>query len=118
MLDYFYKEQRTLVDFRRGPLGPHFDVFSRRLKESGYSSHAGLDILRQCCQFNAFLIEKGISHARAITPTLADSFVAAYLAHIQSPAGLYVAQLSARRALKHLLNYLITVGAIKPPVVK
>ena len=60
MLEYFYKEQRTLTDFRRGPLGPHFDGFSRRLKESGYSSSAGLDILRQCCQFNVFLIEKDI----------------------------------------------------------
>jgi integrase/recombinase XerD len=118
MLEYFYKEQRTLADFRRGPLGPHFDGFSRRLKESGYSSSAGLDILRQCCQFNVFLIEKGISHARAITPTFADSFVAAYLAHIQSPDGFYIANLSARRALKHLFNYLIMVGAIKRPVVK
>ena len=48
MLEYFYKEQRTLADFRRGPLGPHFDGFARRLKEAGYSSHAGQDILRQC----------------------------------------------------------------------
>ena len=25
MLEFWYKEKRTLVDFRRGPLGPYFD---------------------------------------------------------------------------------------------
>jgi integrase/recombinase XerD len=118
MLEYFYKEQRTLVDFRRGPLGSHFDGFARRLKEAGYSSQAARDILRQCCQFNIFLIEKGVSRVREITPALADSFVAAYLAHIQSLESFYIAQLDARRALKHLFNYLTAVGAMKAPVVK
>lgn len=27
MLEYWYKEKRTPVDFRRGPLGAHFDGF-------------------------------------------------------------------------------------------
>ena len=30
MLEYWYKERRTLVDFRRGPLGPYFDGLSAR----------------------------------------------------------------------------------------
>ncbi|MGO8927925.1 MAG: hypothetical protein ACLQU3_13695 [Limisphaerales bacterium] len=37
MLEYWYKEKRTLVDFRRGPLGPHFDGFAAYLKAKGYS---------------------------------------------------------------------------------
>ena len=39
MLEYWYKERRTLVDFRRGPLGPYFDGFAARLKERGYTKH-------------------------------------------------------------------------------
>jgi hypothetical protein len=37
MLEYRYKEKRTLVDFRRGPLGPHFNGFAAYLKAKGYS---------------------------------------------------------------------------------
>jgi len=36
MLEYWYKERRTMVDFRRGPLGPYFDGFAAHLKEEGY----------------------------------------------------------------------------------
>jgi hypothetical protein len=31
-LEYWFKERRTLNDFRRGPLGPHFDGFAAYLK--------------------------------------------------------------------------------------
>jgi len=27
-LEYWFKERRTFIDFRRGPLGPHFDGFA------------------------------------------------------------------------------------------
>lgn len=118
MLEYFYKEKRTLVDFRRGPLGPLFDGLARHLKESGYSFHTCQSTLGQCCGFNAFLIEKGITRARAITPALADAFLAAYVAHIQSPDGLYIATHSVRRSLKLLSNYLVATGVVRPAVVK
>jgi len=32
MLEFWYKEKRTLVDFRRGPLSPYFDGFAAYLK--------------------------------------------------------------------------------------
>jgi integrase/recombinase XerD len=118
MLEYFYKEKRTLVDFRRGPLGPLFDGFARHLKESGYSQHTCQGTLGQCCVFNAFLIEKGITRARAITPALADTFVAGYVVHIQSPDGLYCATHMVRRSLRLLFEYLTATGIVKPVVVK
>ena len=31
MLEHYYKERRSLVDFRRGPLGPYFDGFAAYL---------------------------------------------------------------------------------------
>jgi hypothetical protein len=34
-----------LTDFRRGPLGSHFDGFARYLKSKGYSKRQGSDIL-------------------------------------------------------------------------
>ena len=52
MLEHWYKEKRTLVDFRRGPLGPHFDGFAAYLQAKGYAHHTGCELLAKCCQFN------------------------------------------------------------------
>ena len=57
MLEYWYKERRTLVDFRRGPLGPYFDGLAAHLKEKGYSYRQGSGILGNSCLFNHFLID-------------------------------------------------------------
>ena len=61
MLEHWYKEKRTLIDFRRGPLGPHFDGFAAYLKAKKYSHDFGRSVLGKCCQFNWFLIERGIT---------------------------------------------------------
>ena len=61
MLEYWYKERRTLVDFRRGPLGPYFDGFAAHLKKQGYTRHTGQTILGRCCVFNSFLMAIPIS---------------------------------------------------------
>jgi len=118
MLEYFYKEKRTLVDFRRGPLGPFFDGFAAQLKKAGYCQHTCQNALGQCCTYNAFLIEKGITRARSITSALAETFVAEYVAHIKSPDGLFVATRNLRRSLRLLSAYLIATGTIKPVIVK
>ena len=47
MLEYWYKEKRTLVDFRRGPLGPHFDGFAARLKAEDYSPDGAKTVLNK-----------------------------------------------------------------------
>jgi hypothetical protein len=68
MLEHRYKEKRTLVDFRRGPLGPHFDGFAAYLKAKKYSHDFGKSVLGKCCQFNWFLIERGITSLLCSSP--------------------------------------------------
>lgn len=114
MLEYWFKEKRTLVDFRRGPIGPYFDRFAAHLKDRGYSADSATQILGKCCQFNAFLIEKRSAHCRQITETLVEDFLDLYLLHTRT-ACLYSPRGEARRALKRLLEYLIQIKVFRPP---
>ena len=59
-------DTRTLVDFRRGPLGPHFDEFAAYPKTKKYSHDFCRSVFGKCCQFNWFLIERGIVSAKEI----------------------------------------------------
>ena len=68
MLEYWYKERRTLVDFRRGPLGPYFDGFAARLKERKYTKRYAMSVLGNCCLFNSYLIDQGITKTKDIAP--------------------------------------------------
>lgn len=111
MLEYFYKSRRTLVHFRRGPLGPFLDGFAASLKKQGFSSHHACHILGKCCQFNDFLIERGITFGPKIQ-TAIEPFVQAYLAHFRT-TGRYFGDSIVRLAHRHLFKYLIEVGAIK-----
>lgn len=115
MLEQWYKEKRTLADFRRGPLGPCFDGFAAHLKTKGYSHSSGRVILGKCCQFNTFLIERGISSATELSESFIDSFLEAYHAHIHATGSLYSPAAATRLALKHLFAYLIEVKAFTPP---
>lgn len=115
MLEYWYKEKRTLVDFRRGPLGPHFDGFATYLKSKGYSHSVGTGVLGKCCQFNAFLIDQGISDCAKLSQALADSFLDAYYAPVRAIGSRYTPKDEARRALKHLFAYLAEAKVWRPP---
>jgi site-specific recombinase XerD len=116
MLEYWYKEKRTLVDFRRGPLGEYFDGFAAHLKAKGYSYHFTRGILGKCCQFNAFLIEQGILHAAEISKSLIDAFLKIYHAPMLAVSARYSPKIDAQHALKyHLFAYLVSVKALAPP---
>lgn len=117
MLEYYYKERRTLVDFRRGPVGPYFDGFAAHLKESGYSRSRAKEILGRCCLFNTFLIEQGIPTCQAVTPSLIEPFLAVYLPDFRSTSR-YCARTNTRCALKHLFAYLVGAGVLHPVVPK
>jgi hypothetical protein len=80
MLENWYKEKRSILDFRRGPLGPHFDGFSDYLKERGYTIAYGKKLLGTCCQFNAYLIERGISHCSKLSEAMTEPFLKAFVA--------------------------------------
>jgi len=115
MLEYWYKEKRTLVDFRRGPLGPHFDGFAAYLKSKGYSRRWGQGVLGKCCQFNAFLIERGICTCAGLSDALIDSFFEAFYAPVRATASKYSPQNEGRCSLKLLFSYLAQTKVFIPP---
>jgi site-specific recombinase XerD len=113
MLEHWYKEKRTLVDFRRGPLGPHFDGFASYLKAKGYSRDWGREVLSKCCQFNAFLIERGIATCEQVTDLLIDPFLEVYLVNTRTAGTYYSPRNVARGVLKLLFRYLVEAKAVK-----
>jgi integrase/recombinase XerD len=113
-LEHWFKERRTLVDFRRGPLGSHFDGFAAYLKAEGYSRHRGLQILGKCCQFNAFLIDRDFTRCEELSESLIDSFLDVSLENIRTTAASYSPRANARAALKRLFLYLVETKAIEP----
>jgi len=115
MLEYWYKEKRTMVDFRRGPLGPQFDGLAAHLKTCGYTSSTAKAILGKSCLFNNFLIEQNITRIADLSESLAEEFIAIYTADVRTVSRAYVPGDDARLALKHLFNYLIKTGAWTPP---
>lgn len=118
MLEYWYKERRTLVDFRRGPLGPYMDGLAARLKERGYSKGLAGPVLGHCCLFNSFLVDLGITRSREITQAHVEAFIDAYLADFRTTSKLYVGRGTVRGHLKHLLSYLVDEGGMKQPAPK
>jgi integrase/recombinase XerD len=115
MLEFFYREKRTLVDFRRGPLGPHFDDFAAFLKAKGYSNRWARGVLGKCCQFNSFLIDRGITTCDELSESLIDPFLELYLVNSRTVGAFYSPRATARGVLKRLFSYLIETGALKPP---
>src|SRR5262245_26341336 len=115
MLEHWYKEKRTLVDFRRGPLGAHFDAFAAYLKAKGYSRDWGKGILSRCCEFNAFLIERGITACGQVSDSLIEPFLEVYLVNTRTAGTYYSPKIVARGVLKLLFRYLVEIKAVKPP---
>lgn len=115
MLEFWFKDKRTLVDFRRGLLGSHFDGFAAYLQAKGYAHHTGCGLLAKCCQFNGFLMEQRVLSCEQLGETQVEAFLRAYFAHLPNSAGGYSPSQTARRALKHLFDYLIQIKVLVPP---
>jgi integrase/recombinase XerD len=114
MLEYWYKERRTLADFRRGPLGPHMDGFAAHLKRMGYSSGGGVALLGKCCLFNSFLIEKGVADCEEINDSLISGFLDSYLENYRSLKPCNCTKRSeTEHAVRRLLSYLRETGFMK-----
>jgi hypothetical protein len=114
-LEYWFRERRTIVDFRRGPLGPHFDGFAAYLKAKGYSQNWGSRTLAKCCLFNAFLIDQDITKCEELSESLIDSFLDVYFEHFRTTGAYYARRTNARGMLKRLFVYLIETQAFEPP---
>ena len=114
MLDYWYKDRRTLVDFRRGPLGPHFDGFAAHLKANGYSTSNAKYILGRSCLFNAFLIDRGVPECSSIDEATVHAFIDAHLSGVRTTSETYRPRYVARCLLRHLLTYLREQRIIPP----
>ena len=115
MLEFWYREKRTLLDFRRGPLGPHFDGLAAQLRTEGYSSTWARVVLGKSCLFNSFLIDHKIDRVADLSQSLADAFLAYHRAGARVRSHLYAPGAAAHAAIKHLFNYLITSGVWAPP---
>ncbi len=113
MLEYYYKERRSLVDFRRGPIGPYFDEFAAHLKENGYARIYVKTILGRCCLLNTYLIDQGITTCQRVTPSLIESFLNVYLPKLPNFSR-QLARLGARCSVKHLSAYMVGIGAFPP----
>jgi integrase/recombinase XerD len=113
MLEYWFKERRTMVDFRRGPLGPYFDGLAARLKERGYSHTYGCHVLAKCCLFNSYLVDLGITQSREIRAAHFQTFMDAYFADFRSTS-CYRARNEVWAMLRPLFFYLIDEGVLKP----
>jgi site-specific recombinase XerD len=114
MLEYCYAEKRTLADFRRGPLGLHFDRFAAYLKARGYSPGGARRILSKCCLFNTFLIEQGVTTCAGISQALRLAFLEAYLRNSRTAAD-YSPRASVSGPLRRLFSYLTEIRVYHPP---
>ncbi len=113
MLEHYYKERRSLVDFRRGPLGPYFDGFAANLKARGYAHYHTKMILGRCCLFNTYLMDHGITSCRRVTRSLIEPFLNLYQPDSKRRSH-YVIWMGAQRAVNHLFAYLVSVGVLPP----
>lgn len=118
MLEFWYKDKRTLVDFRRGLLGPHFDGFAAYLQARGYALHVGRTTLGKCCQFNGFLLDKRVQALTKLSGATIEEFLERYFEHAHPATVGYSPRQTARRALKLLLDYLIQIKVLAPPTPK
>jgi hypothetical protein len=99
-LEYWFKERRTVNDFRRGPLGSHFDGFAAYLKAEGYSCSRATEILGKCCQLNAFLVDRGLTRCEELSESVIDSFLDVSLKNVRTTASSYSPRANARGCLK------------------
>jgi site-specific recombinase XerD len=121
-LEYWYRQRRTLTDFRRGPLGAHFDGFAALLSRKGYSRPHARCILSFCCLFNVFLIDRGITTLVEVSESLAQIFFDRYFATAPVRRDPHEQRVSAHGYLSALFSYLIETKALVPatpkPIIK
>ena len=121
-LEYYYRERRSLTDdFRRGPLGPHFDSSSAAaLNAKGWRAKCVAKCkLGIACQFNIFLMDRGIAALAEVSDALIEPFLELYLAGVRTASERYSPRANTRCDLKSLFrSFLLESKALVPALVK
>jgi site-specific recombinase XerD len=117
-LEYYYRERRSLTDFRRGPLGPYFDGFAAALNAKGYAPCVAKCKLGVSCQFNVFLMDRGIAALAEVSDALIEPFLELYLTGVRTAGERYSPRANARCDLKSLFRYLFESKALVPTPLK
>lgn len=73
-----------------------------------YSRDWGREVLSNCCQFNAFLIERGL------TESLVEPFFDVYLVNIRTAVTYYSPRIVTRGVSKLLLRFIVETKAVTP----
>ena len=117
-LEHFYRERRTLTDFRRGPLGPYFDGFASMLKANGFAAKTATDKLGVACQFNEFLMDRGMVTLADVSDSLIEPFLDLYLVGVRTAGERYNPRANARGYVRSLFQYLVESQALIQPTPK
>ena len=117
ILEDLYKQKRTLFDYRRGPLGQHFDGLIGHLENLGYARSSIKDVIGRLCQFNYFLMDRGQREVDNLTMSFTEPFVDVYISAFRDHHAYAATKAKSLRCdLKHLFNYLAKVKIIELPV--
>ena len=115
MLETYYEDKRTLINYRRGPLGPHFDGFADHFAKNGYKKSSVPKVFKRCSLFNTFLMDRGISNIRSVNRSWVEPFLAVYAPSLRGTSGYKrTAGIDTKCALNHLFAYLVEIGALQP----
>jgi len=114
MLETYYEDERTLANYRRGPLGPHFDGFADYLTKKGYAQSSVPKMFKRCSRFNTFLMDRGISNAQSINQLWVEPFLVFYVPSLRGSSEYKsTAETDTKCALNHLFVYLTEIGVIQ-----
>lgn len=114
MLEYWYKDRRTLLDFRRGPLGNHFDGFAEYLKKRGCKPETAKFTLGKSCLFNLYLMDNKIRRTNHISPSLIEPFLDEHLSTFRTTSKSYSLRQIIHGKLNQLFKYLYEAKVLRP----
>jgi integrase/recombinase XerD len=103
-MERFYKDQRTLLRMREGPLGAYADVLAQQLSDAGYVKTSVRYALRVVADLGRWLSQRGLT-----APQLSAERVRCYLQH-RSDHGHYRSGDAA--ILQRLSNLLYLSGVV------
>lgn len=114
-LCHWYSDPRTLNDYRRGPLGPHFDSYANVLKRDGYGRSTALTYLSLACQFNRFLLDQAIRDANQIEWSQVEPFLKILLREVRTSSLTYCPRTRALNGFKRLFRFLYDSEIVAEP---